>query len=130
MERTPNYRFATEKPDHIMLSISGDARYSMTVTWRMCADIESGYVEYYEKDGEKKTVEAIVKHFKSDVNTSNIFFARIENLKPGTRYYYNCGDNINRSEEFWFDTQEENLTKFSFIAISDHQKDTDRYDPD
>ena len=130
MERTPNYRFATEKPDHIMLSISGDARYSMTVTWRMCADIESGYGEYYEKDGEKKTVEAIVKPFKSDVNTSNIFFARIENLKPGTRYYYNCGDNINRSEEFWFDTQEENLTKFSFIAISDHQKDTDRYDPD
>ena len=91
MERTPNYRFATEKPDHIMLSISGDARYSMTVTWRMCADIESGYVEYYEKDGEKKTVEAIVKPFKSDVNTSNIFFARIENLKQGSDFAKKLG---------------------------------------
>ena len=130
MERTPNYRFATEKPDHIMLSISDDARYTMTVTWRMCKEIESGYVEYYEKDGEKKTAAAIVKPFKSDVNISNIFFTKIENLKAGTRYYYTCGDDKNRSEEFWFDTQEEDLTKFSFITISDHQKDNDHYDPD
>lgn len=130
MERTPNLRLATEKPDHIMVSISGDAKTSMTVTWRMCSDVAEGYVEYYEKDGEKKRADAIVKPFKSDVNTSNIFWATPSGLKPGTRYYYTCGSAENRSEEYWFDTEEENLTKFRFIAISDHQKDDDHYNPD
>lgn len=130
MKKTPNYRFATEKPDHIMVSISGDAKTSMTVTWRSCIDVTEGYVEYYEKCGEKMRADAIVKPFKSDVNTSNIFWATPSNLKPGTRYYYTCGSTENRSEEYWFDTEEENLTKFKFIAISDHQKDDDHYNPD
>ena len=130
MERQPNLRLATEKPDHIMVSISGDAKTSMTVTWRSSVDVESGYVEYYEKNGEKMRAEAIVKPFESDVNTSNIFWATPSNLKPGTRYYYTCGSDKTRSEEYWFDTEEENLPKFKFIAISDHQKDDDHYNPD
>ena len=130
MERKPNLRLATEKPDHIMVSISGDAKSSMAITWRSSLDVTQGYVEYYEKGGEKKRVDAIVKPFKSDVNTSNIFWATPSNLKAGTRYYYTCGSAENRSEEFWFDTEEENLTKFKFIAISDHQKDDDHYNPD
>ncbi|MBQ9850955.1 MAG: metallophosphoesterase [Clostridia bacterium] len=130
MDRTPNYRFATEKPDHIMVSISGDARTSMTVTWRACSDIVDGYIEVYEKDGEKTRFDAVVKPFKSDVNVSNIFWAKADGLKSGTRYYYTCGDSVNRSEEYYFDTQEDDLTKFRFIVISDHQKDDDHYDPD
>ena len=78
MERTPNYRFATKKPDHIMVSISGDARYSMTVSWRASAEVTDGYVEFYEKDGDHKITVAICKPFKSDVNTSNIFWAKLE----------------------------------------------------
>lgn len=130
MSKKPNLRLATEKPDHIMVSISGDAKTSMTVTWRASLDVTEGYVEYYEKGGEKKRVDAIVKPFKSDVNTSNIFWATPSNLTPGTRYYYTCGSAENRSDEYWFDTEEENLTKFKFIAISDHQKDNDHFDPD
>ncbi|MGN0573608.1 MAG: fibronectin type III domain-containing protein [Acutalibacteraceae bacterium] len=130
MERVPNLRLATEKPDHIMVSISGDAKTSMTVTWRSSLEVKSGYIEYYEKGGEKKKAPATVKPFRSDVNTSNIFWAKAENLKPGTRYYYTCGSNENRSEEYYFDTEEENLTKFKFIAISDHQKEDDHFNPD
>ncbi|MDY6016297.1 MAG: metallophosphoesterase family protein, partial [Oscillospiraceae bacterium] len=130
MERVPNLRLATEKPDHIMVSIYGDAKTSMTVTWRSSLDVESGYIEYYEKGGEKKKAPATVKPFKSDVNTSNIFWAKAENLKPGTRYYYTCGSDENRSDEYYFDTEEENLTKFKFIAISDHQKEDDHFNPD
>ena len=55
MERQPNLRLATEKPDHIMVSISGDAKTSMTVTWRASLDVKEGYVEYCEKGGEKKS---------------------------------------------------------------------------
>ena len=130
MNREPNLRLATEKPDHIMVSISGNAKTSMTITWRSSVDVAEGYVEYYEKGGEKKRADAIVKPFKSDVNTSNIFWATPSDLKAGTRYFYTCGSAENRSEEFWFDTEEENLTKFRFIAISDHQKDDDHYNPD
>ncbi len=130
MERQPNLRLATEKPDQIMVSISGNAETSMTVRWRASADVTNGYIEYCEKGGTAVKAEAVVRPFKSDVSVSNLFFAKAENLKPGTRYYYTCGDEKNRSEEYWFDTQEENLTKFKFIAISDHQKDTDHYNPD
>lgn len=54
MERQPNYRLATKKPDHIMVSISGDAKTSMTITWRASAEVTEGYVEFSEKGGEKK----------------------------------------------------------------------------
>lgn len=130
MERRPNYRFATEKPDHITLSISGDAKTSATVTWRASAEVKTGYLEYYEKGGEKKRIDAVVKPFKSDASTSSIFWATPKDLKPGTRYYYTCGDDKSRSGEFWFETEEENLTRFKFIAIADHQKNDDPYDPD
>ncbi|MBR6940463.1 MAG: metallophosphoesterase family protein [Clostridia bacterium] len=130
MERQPNYRFATKNPDHIMVSINGDARHTMTVTWRTSTEIEDGYVEYYEKGGEKKIAAAITKPFRSDVSTSNIHWAKPEGLKSGTRYYYTCGNSEIRSEEYWFDTQEDNLTNFRFLAISDHQKDNDHYNPD
>lgn len=130
MERQPNYRLATKKPDHIMVSISGDAKTSMTITWRASAEVTEGYVEFSEKGGEKKRVQAITNEFKSDVSVSRLFWAKLEGLKPGTRYYYTCGSAEERSEEYYFDTKEENLTKFKFIAISDHQKDNDHYNPD
>ena len=129
MERQPNFRLAKESPDHIMLSINGDARYTMTVTWRTSADIPGGYIEYYERGGEKFRAAAVTKPFKSDIAVSHIHWAKAEGLKPGTRYFYTCGDETHRSEEYYFDTQEENLTHFRFLAISDHQKDDDHYNP-
>ena len=130
MERQPNYRFATKQPDHIMVSINGDAKTSMAVTWRTSTDISDGYIEYWEDGKEKATAKAITKPFKSDVNTSNIHFATAVNLNPGTRYYYTCGNNEIRSKEYYFETEEENLTHFKFLCISDHQKDNDHYNPD
>lgn len=129
MERIPNLRLAKPQPDHIMVSINGDPETSMAVTWRTSADIPDGYIEFYEKNGKKLTAQAKTEVFKSDVNTSNIHFAKAENLKPGTRYYYTCGSEKIRSEEYFFDTQEKDLTHFKFIAISDHQKEDDHFNP-
>ena len=50
-------RGSTEQPDHIMLSIKGDAATSMTVTWRTCTDIKEGYVLYRE-DGSSEVMRA------------------------------------------------------------------------
>ncbi|MCQ2481232.1 MAG: fibronectin type III domain-containing protein, partial [Clostridia bacterium] len=86
MKQEPNYRLATPQPDHIMVSISGDAKTSMSITWRTSTDIKDGYVEYYEKGKEKIKLSAVTEIFESDINTSHIHFAVLKDLKPGTRY--------------------------------------------
>lgn len=116
-------RGSTESPDHIMLSISDDAKTTMTVTWRTDASIKDGFVLCRE-DGSNDyfKTEAVTEIFESDIDKSSIFWAKITGLKPDTKYYYTCGNADNRSEEFWFTTEPENLTKFKFICISDPQK--------
>ncbi len=116
-------RGSTEQPDHIMLSIKGDATSSMTVTWRTCTDIKNGYVLVHE-DGSDETwrVDAVTDVFESDIDISNMFWADITGLKSDTKYFYTCGDDSHRSEEFFFSTAPENLTKFKFICVSDQQK--------
>ncbi len=116
-------RGSTPSPDHIMLSISDDAKTTMTVTWRTSTDVPSGYT-LCKKEGSDEVIrtEAISEIFESDIDISYIHWAKITSLEPGTKYYYTCGDDSNRSDEFYFETEPENLTKFKFIAISDHQK--------
>ncbi len=114
---------ATEKPDHIMLSINGDATKQMAITWRTDMSVASGYIEYREENTDiiiKKDAENLV--FKSDRDESYIHTAIADGLKPDTKYFYTCGDENNRSDEYFFTTAEENLEKFSFIAISDQQQ--------
>ena len=41
-EEWKKIRGSQNNPDHIMLTINGDARTSMTVTWRTSSDIENG----------------------------------------------------------------------------------------
>ncbi len=129
-ERQPNYRLAERTPDHIMVSIYDDPRHSMAITWRTSTDVPGGYVLFNADGCEPVRVDAVNKEFKSDINTSIIHFVRLSGLESGTRYYYTCGSDEERSDEFYFETQEDNLEKFSFICISDHQKDDDHYNPD
>ena len=105
-----------------MVSINGDASSSMAVTWRTCTDIKNGYVEYRAADGDTFTAHADYEVFESDIDISNIFSVRLNGLKPDTEYFYTCGDETHRSEEYRFKTAPENLTKFKFICVSDQQK--------
>ena len=45
--------FSTEKPDHIMLSINGDAAKQMAVTWRTDITVPCGFIEYREENTDK-----------------------------------------------------------------------------
>ena len=115
--------FPTEKPDHIMLSVNGDASKQMAVTWRTDITVPCGFIEYREENTDsvvRKDAENLV--FKSDRDESYIHTAIADGLKAGTKYFYTCGDENNRSEEYYFTTAEENLEKFTFIAISDQQQ--------
>ena len=73
-EEWKKIRGSQNNPDHVMLTINGDARTSMTVTWRACTDIESGYA-LYRKKGEKDWLrtDADMGRFDSDIDSSNIF---------------------------------------------------------
>ncbi|NLA76988.1 MAG: hypothetical protein GX851_04035, partial [Clostridiales bacterium] len=115
-------RGSTENPDHIMISINGDAKTSMAVTWRTCAEITEGYVEYHSGDGVMKRVAAETEIFESDIDISSMFWAHLTGLQPGTKYFYTCGNKTHRSEEYFFTTEPEMLDKFKFICVSDQQK--------
>ncbi|MBQ7549389.1 MAG: metallophosphoesterase family protein [Clostridia bacterium] len=121
-EEWKSIRGSGRTPDHIMLSINGDARTSMTVTWRTDITQSAGYAEYREKGTEKlMRAEAQTGRFNSDMDSSNIFWAHMTGLKPDTEYVYTCGSNEYRSEEFSFRTPPESLTKFSFLCLADTQ---------
>ncbi|MBR4766798.1 MAG: fibronectin type III domain-containing protein, partial [Clostridia bacterium] len=122
MAKKKPVRGSSEKPDHIMISFYDDSRYSMAVTWRTCAQVKSGYAEYRMQGGETLVCEAESHPFISDIDESVIHTARLKNLTPGTRYYYTCGDESNRSQEFSFETQAEGTHKFTFLALADFQK--------
>ncbi len=131
MEKIKPVRGSTPQPDHIMISINGDARTSMAITWRTSTDVSDGYVLYRE-DGcdEYKKCIADTDVFESDIDISHMFWAKPTDLKPGTKYYYTCGDDTYRSEEYFFTTQPENLEKFKFFVVSDQQKGEPFDEPD
>lgn len=125
-----NFRFAQKKPDHIMVSIGEDSKTSMTVTWRTDASSQNGYVLYKEYGSTKEyRCDCITKPFTGDFSTSNIHWAQLKNLKSGTKYTYTCGNDEYRSDEFSFTTQEEQCGKFTFLLITDHQKETSHTNP-
>ena len=123
MERVKPQRGSTPAPDHIMISINGDAKTSMAVTWRTSVDVAEGYVEYRE-DGCDTIMKTPSENeiFESDIDISMMHWSRLTDLKPGTKYYYTCGDENHRSEEFFFTTQPENLERYKFLCVSDQQK--------
>ncbi|MDR1629137.1 MAG: metallophosphoesterase family protein [Oscillospiraceae bacterium] len=123
-------RGSTSSPDHIMISINGDAATSMAVTWRTSTDVGAGYVEYHEDGGEIYRADAEQGVFESDIDTSHMFWCTLKGLKPDTKYYYTCGSDAHRSETFSFTTAPEHLTKFKFACVADQQKGEPHHCPD
>ena len=44
--KTKPIRGSQKQPDHIFISIAGDAKTTMNVTWRTSVDVNCGYVLY------------------------------------------------------------------------------------
>ena len=110
-------------PDHIMISIYDNPATTMAITWRCDVKITDGFVLYREDGTERQErIESTHHTFKSDIDESNIFGVRLKNLKPGTKYFYTCGNQDYRSKEYSFCTAPEKIDKFKFICFSDQQK--------
>ncbi len=112
---------STTAPDHIMLSFCGDAKKQMAVSWRTDAESKNGYVLYHEEGKEAKRADAVCRVIESDIDVSKFNTSCLKDLKAGTKYYYTCGNDSYRSEEYSFTTEEENCTSFKFMVISDQQ---------
>ena len=116
-------RGSTPQPDHIMLSISGDAKNSMTAMWRTDDSQPGGYALCRRLNSDAwQRYNAVTEPFRSDIDYSHLHWAAMMGLEPGTRYVYTVGSDDYRSEEFTFETEPENLTRFRFLLISDHQR--------
>ena len=115
-------RGSQKRPDHIMLSINGDPTVSMTVTWRTCIEIESGYA-LYRRTGESEwqRADADAERFDSDMDSSNIFWAHMNGLEPDTEYEYTCGGDEIRSDIYRFKTAKKELESFEFLCLTDIQ---------
>ncbi len=120
-EEWKKIRGSSPTPDQIMLSIKGNASSSMAIRWRTDISVNEGFALYREKGTEKWLKTDAEKHyFETDMDESHFFFAHLKGLKPDTYYEYTCGYEL-RSDIFTFKTAKENLTKFSFLCISDIQ---------
>ncbi|NLA76965.1 MAG: hypothetical protein GX851_03915 [Clostridiales bacterium] len=115
-------RSSSKKPDRIMLSFSKDPHTTATVTWRTDTSSEGGYLEYRTENGERLKTPSRNRTIKTDTDESIVHWATAEGLTPGTKYTYTVGNDEIRSAEFSFRTEPENLTKFKFILITDHQR--------
>lgn len=109
-------------PDHIMLSLKGDAATSRTVTWRCDISVEEGYALCRKQGSDVwKKFEAQRNPFETDVDYSAYFFADMTGLEPDTYYTYRCGSDKEMSEEFTFKTSKADFDSFSFLCLSDVQ---------
>ena len=68
-------RGSAQIPDHVMVTINGNAETQMAVTWRTSTDIENGFVLYRTADGEVMRQDAAKDLFVSDIDESHIFSA-------------------------------------------------------
>lgn len=124
-------RGSTASPDHIMLAFCGDAKSEMAVIWRTSTEVENGYILYC-KEGSDEWLkkDAVFETKETDIDISNYYSVRLSGLESGTKYRYTVGSDENRSTEYSFETEAENLDKFSFIVITDHQKGDPCHLPD
>lgn len=121
-EEWKNIRGSKETPDHIMLSINGNAAHTMTVTWRTDVGISNGYALYRKKGTDEwQRADAEVERFDSDMDSSNIFWAHMNDLEASTEYEYTCGNDRFRSEIYSFATSEKNPDSFEFLCLTDIQ---------
>ncbi|MDR1733390.1 MAG: metallophosphoesterase family protein [Oscillospiraceae bacterium] len=113
--------------DRIMLSICGNARTEMAVTWRFRApDFVPGSEAFALlrpiESAAWVRVEAVTAEIATDESIHTHAWARFCGLAPGKRYAYTVGSINVRSIEYIFCTEPENLAEFDFLLISDQQR--------
>lgn len=117
----------TAMPDRIILTLNGDPRNSVAVTWRTSTEITAGLAEITIADAgpyfseKSKQVAATTTPLVTDINSAHFHTVAFTELQAGTKYVYRVGDGTNWSEWFHFRTAAEKPEPFSFIYFGDAQ---------
>ena len=116
-------------PDRVVLSWTGDPTTSMALTWRTSTAIARAYAQVaiagpgpnFPKQANKHT--AKTELFESDLSKAHQHSVVVTGLKPGTKYAYRVGDDVNWSEWFQFRTAAAEAEPFHFVYFGDSQND-------
>lgn len=120
----PTNTGASKHPDHIALSITGNAVNSMTITWRTDTTITAGIVQYQSTSGFNKALQqtkADSAIFSTDLGTERIFSATLYSLTADTKYMYRVGDGTHWSELHAFSTAGIRSNTVTFLVFGDSQ---------
>lgn len=117
------------KPFDVLLTWTGDAKTTQTITWKTGSDVTRNYVQYAEKSsvesfpGVNTSVEGQAKLYKTTYVSANVnvFTATLTGLKPGTAYVYRVGDGTNWSDTATFTTEAAAAAPFKFLIFGDSQ---------
>jgi hypothetical protein len=115
---------AIAAPDHIVLTWTGDASTTMTITWRTDPAIASCYVEYDKGTTLSKTAQqakAEDRDFKTDIGDYKIYSTTLAGLSPDTKYTYRIGYAGGKTKTFSFTTAKKNEKSFKVLIFGDSQ---------
>lgn len=116
-------------PYDIILSVTGDAKTTMTVTWHDSADVKSAQVLYgtsADLAGAKKAAASRVE-IKSGIPVDDaVFSAELTGLAPGAAYYYSIDNGKTRSAVKSFTTAPaDSASGAAFMYMGDIQVSRD-----
>ncbi|GAB3330751.1 hypothetical protein GCM10027299_35920 [Larkinella ripae] len=122
---------ASEKPDQLLQTWSGDPTQTMDIQWRTAATVPDGRVHYWPS-GSTDTLSATASVFRMEDRLlqndrfANRFTANLTGLKPGVTYGYRVGSKTGSwSKPATFRTQAASPDGFSFIWFGDTHKSPD-----
>ena len=131
---------SSRRPDHVVLTWSGDPRTSQSIQWRTSPKTKRGIAAYQKKSAYATVRPQSLKRVKartSSINDSNLLndpmvhwhTATLTGLEPGTTYVYSVGDGTRDgwTEFAEFTTAPDGTKPFSFMYMGDAQNGLDRW---
>lgn len=112
---------------NLVTSIIGDARTTRGFAWTAKTDHTDMVIEYAKAGADFETTKK-QEPAQYDSKDGLLYYeVDVEDLEPGTKYAYRIGDRGDNiwSSTYFFTTEAEDVTDFSFVAITDTQRDED-----
>lgn len=107
---------------NLVTTFCGDAKVMRGFAWSANPEFSDMVIEYAKEDAWGAT--NLTTKARYTAYEDRLFYkAELLNLEPGTTYVYRIGDAVDDrwTETFEFTTEEENVTGFSFIGVTDPQ---------
>ena len=125
---------AGPRPDHIVLTWSGNPETTQAINWRTSPAISAGIVEYRRTSDPESDILSINGRYamvedKLLINDPNVnrWTAELKDLEPGTTYTYRVSNGTAEGWSAWadFTTAPASPEPFSFVYLGDPQKGLD-----